>query len=78
MTREEHIALFKKYTLKTQEELDAIINTGMFNSIIEGYLILTLQGMNCDADVIRTARTELKNVLEEVNATEARQAVNKS
>ena len=34
MTREDHLKLFKEYVGKPKEELDAIINTGMFNSII--------------------------------------------
>lgn len=74
MTREEHIALFKEYTSKSKEELDAIINTGMFNTVIEGYLSLTLKGMGVDPEEVRKARVELKAVLDEVTATEARQA----
>lgn len=74
MTREEHVALFKEYTMKSKEELDAIVNTGMFNTVIEGYLALTLKGMGVDPEEVRKARVELKAVLDEVTATEARQA----
>lgn len=77
MTREEHVELFKKYTLKPEEELNAIIDTGMFNTIIEGYLTLTLQSLQYDPEEVRKARIELKHILDEKNASEARQAGSK-
>ena len=55
MTREDHLKLFKEYVGKPKEELDAIINTGMFNSIIEGYLVLTLTGLNYTPEDIQEA-----------------------
>ena len=72
MTREDHLNLFKEYVGKPKEELDAIINTGMFNSIIEGYLVLTLTGLNYTPEDIQEAQEELKAVLDAKTATEAR------
>ena len=72
MTREKHLELFKEYVGKPKEELDAIINTGMFNSIIEGYLVLTLTGLNYSPEDIQEAQEELKAVLDAKTATEAR------
>jgi hypothetical protein len=72
MTREDHLKLFEEYVGKPKEELDAIINTGMFNSIIEGYLVLTLTGLNYTPEDIQEAQEELKAVLDTKTATEAR------
>lgn len=72
MTREDHLKLFKEYVGKPKEELDAIINTGMFNSIIEGYLVLTLTGLNYTPEDIQEAQEELKAVLDAKTTTEAR------
>jgi hypothetical protein len=72
MTREDHLKLFEEYVGKPKEELDAIINTGMFNSIIEGYLVLTLTGLNYTQEDIQEAQEELKAVLDTKTATEAR------
>lgn len=74
MTKEAHIALFKEFVNKSEEELNEIINTGMFNSIIEGYLIITLKGLGASNEDIKKARIELKAVLDETTAGEARQA----
>lgn len=45
MTKEEHITLIKEYITMPEEKLNAIIDTGMFNQIIEGYLVLILKAM---------------------------------
>ena len=71
MTREDHLKLFKEYVGKPKEELDAIINTGMFNSIIEGSSAY-LTGLNYTPEDIQEAQEELKAVLDAKTATEAR------
>ncbi len=72
MTKEEHVELIKEYVQMPEEKLDAIINTGMFNSIIEGYLVLTLKAMGKSEDEQIKAQYTLKRILDEVTATEAR------
>ncbi len=43
MTRQEHTELFKKCLELPDVEKDSMINSGVFNEAIEGYLILTLK-----------------------------------
>ena len=45
MTKEEHIKLFNEMLTMSEEKRCEIINTGMFNSIIQGYLVVTMENM---------------------------------
>lgn len=57
------------------EERDEIIDTGAFNSIIEGYLILTLKKMGySDKDIFAAANILQNEILEYDTAKNARKA----
>lgn len=65
---EKNAQLFKEYVHKTKEERAQIINTGMFNSFIEGYLVATLDAMQTDSETITKAKRTLKRVLDTTSA----------
>lgn len=67
--------LFMQFIGKSEEELAAIIDTGFFNSIIEGYLVATLKGIEQDQKTIDEARVELRALFENMTALEAKKVV---
>ena len=62
---------FTTYCMKTEEERQEIIDSGMFNSIIEAYLVNTLCELNYPFAKISEAAAELRNILDELPAAEA-------
>lgn len=67
-----NIQIFSEYVNKTEEERASIINTGMFNSFIEAYLIATLEDMGKDAEEIEEAKRTLKSILDTTSAMEVK------
>ena len=45
MTREEHLEVFKTMIEKKPEEINAMFNSGMFNDIVLGALVITLENL---------------------------------
>ena len=73
MTKEEHIKLFNEMLTMSEEKRCEIINTGIFNSIIQGYLVVTMENMGYSQEAIKKAAYELyHNVFDTVNAGEAK------
>lgn len=65
--------LFLKMISTSEDEINAMADTGMFNGIIEGYLIATLRSLDySDPDIQEAVRT-LHRLLDSMDAAEARQ-----
>lgn len=67
----EAAAVFKRYASMSKADRAAVIDTGMFNSIIEAYLTVTLYSMNAPKAKIELARGVLKAVLDDTPAAVA-------
>ena len=67
MTKQQHKELFIDMVSKSEEEINAMCDTGMFNEIIKGYCIIALErlGMS-DKDF------DFRILFDEINAYEAR------
>ena len=55
-----------------EDEINAMADTGMFNSVIEGYLIATLRSLNCSNPDIQKAVRALHRIFDSMDAAEAR------
>lgn len=73
MKRDAHTALFTEQVQKTPEERDSIIQTGLYNSYIAGYLAFTLEDLGYSPQDIQRALTVLAGELEVRTAQEARE-----
>lgn len=74
MTKERHMEIIKSMIAMPEDERMEMINSGMFNSIIQGYLVATLENMKMDEDTIKAAAYELyHNVFDTMNAAEAKE-----
>lgn len=74
MTREEHKNLVMEMIATSDEKRCEMINTGMFNSIIQGYLVATMENMGYSKEDIQKAAYELyHNIFDTMNAGEAKE-----
>lgn len=73
MKRDAHTALFTEQLQKTPEERDSIIQTGLYNSYIAGYLAFTLEDIGHSPEEIQRALDTLREELETHTAQEARE-----
>lgn len=64
--------LFLKMIGTSEDEINAIADTGMFNGIIKGYLVATLKHLHYKQEDISDAIDALTDILDNVNAEEAR------
>lgn len=65
--------LFVKMMSATEDEVNAMADTGMFNGIIRGYLIATLKHLDYTSDDIGDAVDALTDILDAMPAEAARQ-----
>lgn len=65
--------LFFEMMSATEDEINAMADTGRFNSIIKGYMVATLKQLNFTADDIEAAVDALTDILDAMPAEEARQ-----
>ena len=65
--------LFFKMMSATEDEVNAMADTGMFNGIIRGYLIATLKHLDYTSDDIGDAVDALTDILDAMPAEAARQ-----
>ena len=72
MTQQESIALLQKMITTPEEELNAMVDTGMFNSVIAGYLVATLKSLDYKTEDIQAAARELHRIFDEMDASAAR------
>lgn len=75
MTPEQINNLLMTMAAKPEEELNAMVDTGMFNSVIEGYLIATLRSMDCSNPDIQEAVRALHRIFDDMDAAEARKEI---
>jgi len=73
MKREEKLALFAEQVGKTPEGRDSIIQTGLYNSYIAGYLAFTLEDIGHSPEEVQRALATLREELETHTAQEARE-----
>ena len=72
MTQQESIALLHKMITTSEEELNAMVDTGMFNNIIAGYLVTTLKSLDYKTEDIQAVARELHRIFDEMDASAAR------
>ena len=72
MALEQMNNLLMTMAAKPEEELNAMVDTGMFNSIITGYLVATLKSLDYKTEDIQVAARELHRIFYEMDAAEAR------
>lgn len=69
--------LVLSYAMKPEQELNSIIDTGAFNEIIKGYLVLALQDTGKSSAEIREVLVALDSAFDDADAAQAREAYRK-
>ena len=69
----DRLRVFNQHMSKTPEERDSVIQTGLYNSYIAGYLAITLEEMGHSPEEIRRAVRVLANMLDLHTTQEARE-----
>lgn len=69
--------LLFEYAGKTEQELNAIIDTGVFNEIIKGYLVIALQDIDKPRAEILEALSALEAAFDDADAECARNTYRK-
>lgn len=72
MALEQMNNLLMTMAAKPEEELNAMVDTGMFNSVITGYLVATLKSLDYKTEDIQAAARELHRVFDEMDASASR------
>ena len=67
MTREQHKELFISMASKSEEEINAMCDTGMFNEIIQGYCVLALKQLG-----LSSKEVDFRSIFDEFTAYDAR------
>lgn len=70
MTREEHKALVINLVTKSEEEINAMCDCGVFNNIIKGYAIIAMKQVGVTKEQIKNV--DFYHIFDEINAYEAR------
>ena len=65
--------LFVKMMSATEDEVNAMADTGRFNSIIKGYMVATLKQLDYKQNDIEAAVDALADILDTMDAGAARQ-----
>ena len=71
MDVQKHIAIFQEMVNKTPEEIDVMANSGMFNTIIKGYVALAMEQAGFTQDDI--SKLDFYYLFDTKTATEARE-----
>ena len=53
MTREEQVALVESMFLKSEEEVNEMFNSGMFNEIVKGFTAMLLSEGGLDDEAVK-------------------------
>lgn len=75
MTKEEHKSLVRDMSIKTEEQINNMFNTGQFNDIMRGYIAMTMHNLDYKDEQIDEVMDELRYMLDMHTAGEARKAV---
>ena len=57
-----------------EPEINGIMDTGMFNEIVKGYLVIAMQATGAETDSIRQAVDTLDGIFDDTDAAAARKA----
>ena len=60
------------YYTKSKEEINSIFNYGVFNPIVDGYLIMTLAELGYSEEEIKKASYHLEKLFDRIDAQQAR------
>lgn len=71
MDAKKHIAIFQEMVGKTPEEIDAMANSGMFNTIIKGYVAFAMEQAGFSPEDIE--KLDFYYLFDTKTATEARE-----
>lgn len=68
------MTLFFEMIKKSEEEINEMFNSGMFNSLTVGYAKIALSRMELDKAALQDFEKQMKYVFDEYTAKEARKA----
>lgn len=62
----------KEYYTKSKEEINLIFDYGVFNPIVDGYLIMTLTELGYSEEEVKKASYHLEKLFDRMDAQQAR------
>lgn len=68
------LSQIKKYAAKPEPEVNSIVDTGIFNEIIKGYLVVAMREATFETGQILSAVEALEDAFEDTDAASARKA----
>lgn len=71
-SREKHVALMKNMFSKSEEEINEMFNSGMFNEIVKGFTAMLLSEGGLSDEAIKEKIRAMDGLFDEVTAGEAR------
>lgn len=74
MNREEHVKLMMEMYGKSKEEINQMFDSGMFNNLCYGAMILSLKRLGMDEKAIKEAIEECRQVFNQYRASELLEA----
>lgn len=77
MTREEHSILMKNMFGKSNEEINEMFNSGMFNEIVKGFTAMLLSESGLSDEEVKEKLRVMDSLFDEVTAGEARKLYKK-
>ena len=72
MTREEQVSLVESMFLKSEEEVNEMFNSGMFNEIVKGFTAMLLSEGGIDDEAVKRKMRDMESLFDEVTSAEAR------
>lgn len=70
-------ALLAQYSMKPEQEINDIMDTGAFNEIVKGYLVMAMQATGSSHEEIQQTLSALEYAFDDADADKARQAYQK-
>jgi len=77
MNINEHKAIIKEMFSKTNDELEVIFNTGVFNEITKGYCLLALKKVGANKKLKQNVIDAFYSVFDLSSSSDALEALNK-
>lgn len=71
MNKEDHMRLMREMFSKSEEEINEMFNSGVFNDIVKGYAVMMLRQCGLD-EKIKECLVELNHAFDELTSGEAR------
>lgn len=73
MNKDAHKKSMMEMFTKSNEEVNEMFNSGVFNEIAKGYMAVTLDNCNMEHDKVMECMAELDQMFAEMTAGEARE-----